>query len=66
MIRKPWKESKVAVKKDITHNDYVQVLETNEPIKKKARIRSKNHQLYTLTQEKATLTSFYEKQVMID
>ena len=59
--------SKVVVKKDITHNDYVKVLETNEPIKKKVvRITSKNHQLYTITQEKTALTSFYDKQVMID
>ena len=56
--------SKVVVKKDITHNDYVKVLESNEPNKKKVvRITSKNHQLYTITQEKTALTNFYDKQL---
>ena len=59
--------SKVVVKKDITHDDYAQVLDTGEPIKQKVfRITSENHQLYTITQEKIALTSFYDKQVMVD
>ena len=51
---------KVLVKEDITHDDYVK-----ENQKGGIRITSKKHQLYTITQEKTALTSFYDKQVMI-
>ena len=59
--------SKVVVKKEIKHENYVQVLETSVPIKKDVvRITSKNHQLQTITNNKTTLTNFYDKQVMLD
>ena len=59
--------SKVVVKKEISHKDYQEVLQDNKP---KTRIvtsiRSFNHQLYTFKQSKVALTSFYDKEVMID
>jgi hypothetical protein len=59
--------SKVVVKKEIKHENYVQVLETSVPIKKDVvRITSKNHQLQTITNNKTALTNFYDKQVMLD
>ena len=59
--------SKNTVKKEITHEDYVAVLETNTPLEKTAMgIRSSDHQLYTFTQSKKALTSFYDKMVMVD
>jgi hypothetical protein len=59
--------SKIVVKKDITHQDYKNVLKTNKPIFKKiTSIRSFNHQLYTFSQKKVALTSFYDKMIMID
>jgi hypothetical protein len=59
--------SKTVVKKEIDHNDYVHVLETNEKIDKTVTsIRSFNHQLFTYAQNKTALTSFYDKMVMTD
>ena len=59
--------SKTVVKKEISHQDYQRVLETN---KKEHRnitsIRSIDHQVYTLRQQKVALTSFYDKMVMTD
>ena len=59
--------SKTVVKKEIDHQDYQRVLETN---KKEHRnitsIRSIDHQVYTLRQQKVALTSFYDKMVMTD
>ena len=58
---------KVAVKKDITHQDYINVLDTDKPIKKDVySIRSFNHQLFTYYQSKVALTSYYDKMYMID
>jgi hypothetical protein len=59
--------SKVVVKKEITHKDYQDVIDTNIPlIKNVTSIRSFNHQLYTFKQPKVALTSFYDKMKMID
>jgi hypothetical protein len=59
--------SKVIVKKEITHDDYITVLETNKPVAKTVMsIRSFDHQLYTFQQSKTALTSFYDKMVMVD
>jgi hypothetical protein len=59
--------SKVIVKKEITHDDYITVLETNKPVAKTVMsIRSFDHQLYTFKQSKTALTSFYDKMVMVD
>jgi hypothetical protein len=59
--------SKTVVKKDIKHEHYKKVLDTN---KKEHRsitsIRSFNHELYTFRQQKVALTSFYDKMVMTD
>ena len=59
--------SKVVVKNQISHEDYKKVLLTNKPIDRKViSIRSFNHQLYTVKQDKVALTSFYDKMIMID
>ena len=60
--------SKVVVKNEISHNDYINVLNTNEPIKRDViSIRSFDHQLFThKTIGKVALTSFYDKFKMID
>ena len=59
--------SKAVVKNEITYNDYVNVLETNEIVKKNVTsIRSFNHQLYTYRDNKVALTSYYDKMKMID
>ena len=59
--------SKVIVKKEITHDDYITVLETNKPVAKTVMsIRSFDHQLYTFKQSKTALTSFYDKMVLVD
>ena len=57
---------KIAVKKDITHQDYIDVISTYKVIKKDVySIRSFNHQLFTLYQNKVALTSYYDKMQMI-
>ena len=59
--------SKTIVKKEITHDDYVAVLQTNTPLEKSVMsIRSFDHQLYTFKQSKKALTSFYDKMIMVD
>ncbi len=59
--------SKAVVKKDINNDNYLEVLKTNEPIKKEVvGIRSFNHQLFTVQQNKVALTSWYDKMCMID
>ena len=58
--------SKAVVKNDIEHNDYVDVISTNNVIKKDVvSIRSFDHQLYTYKQPKIALTSFYDKMCMV-
>ena len=55
------------VKKGINHDDYVNVVETNEAFKKKMLFSEAcNHQLYTFKQHNIALTSFYDKVQMID
>ena len=59
--------SKTVVKTDITHKDYVDVLDTNKSIKRDASsIRSFNHQIYTFKQSKIALTSVYGNMQMTD
>ena len=59
--------SKTIVKKEITHEDYVQVLETNIPLEKTVMsIRSLNHEIFTFQQSKKALTSFCDKMIMLD
>jgi hypothetical protein len=59
--------SKTVVKHEITHDDYVKVLETNEPeIRKVMGFRSFNHEVYTYENDKIALSSFYDKMQMID
>jgi len=59
--------SKVVVKNEITHDDYVQVLQTNVPIYRNiTSIRSFKHQVFTMVQKKKALTSYYDKMKMID
>jgi hypothetical protein len=59
--------SKAVVKNEITHNDYVNVHQTNKPINKDVvSIRSFNHKLYTFKQNKTALTSYYDKMFMSD
>ena len=54
--------SKVVVKKEITHENYIDVLTTNIPLTKNiTSIRSHNQQLYTTAQNKVALTSYYDK-----
>ena len=59
--------SKTIVEKEITHEDCVAVLQTNTPLEKTVMsIRSFDHQLYTFSQSKKALTSFYDTMVMVD
>jgi len=60
--------SKPVVKKELTHDDYNNVLCKGEPLKKDVTsIRSFNHQLYTFVQPKTALTAYYDKMyVMAD
>jgi hypothetical protein len=58
--------SKVVLKKEISHQDFVDVLETGKSISKDViSIRSFDHQLYTVKQKKVVLTSWYDKMNMI-
>ena len=58
--------SKVVAKTQIKHDNYGNVIETNEALNKVVvSMRSFNHQLYTFKQQK-TLTSFCDKMQMID
>jgi hypothetical protein len=59
--------SSVVVEKEITHKDYVDVLQTNIPLEKTVTsIRSFNHQLFTYQTQKKAITSFYDKMVMVN
>ena len=59
--------SKVVVKNQITHNDYVNTLQTNKPLKREViSIKSLKHQLYTYKMNKIALTSYYDKMKMIN
>ena len=55
--------SKAVVKNEITHDDYGKVLAIS---KKVTSLRSFNHQLYTIQQEKIALTAWYDKMAMLD
>jgi hypothetical protein len=60
--------SKPVVKKELTRDDYHNVLQTGESVQKDVTsIRSFNHQVYTFVQPKTALTSYYDKMyVMAD
>ena len=59
--------SKVVVKKEITHNDYNNVLKTGDSVKRDVvGFRSFNHQIYTVKTNKTALTSYYDKMFMTD
>ena len=57
----------MVVKKEISHKDYQEVLQDNQPkTRSVTSIRSFNHQIDTYQQTKIALTSFYDKMVMND
>ena len=59
--------SKTVVKKEISHKDYEEVMNTSKSIRRDVTsIRSFNHQIYTFKQSKVALTAFYDKMQMID
>ena len=59
--------SKITVKNEITHADYVKVLTTAESEKRNVcSIRSFNHELFTFVQNKVALTAYYDKMSMPD
>ena len=59
--------SRAVLRDDLNHNDYNIVLNNNEVISKpQVGIRSKNHCLYTIQQDKKTLTSFDDKMHRFD
>ena len=58
---------KATVKNEIEHNDYINVLKTNESQSRKVHsIRSFNHELFTYAQKKTALTSWSDKSYLID
>ena len=55
------------VKNEITNDNYIKTLVTNEKLTKKVTsIRSFNHELFLFEQEKTALPSYYDKMKMID
>ena len=59
--------SKVVVKNEIHHENYVKVLQTNKSESRTVTsIRSFKRQVYTLKQSKTALASFYDKFDMFD
>jgi hypothetical protein len=59
--------SKATVKNNITNSDYKKVLDTGESESRHTTsIRSFNHQLHTIRQNKLALTSYYDKMQMLD
>ena len=59
--------SKTVVRHEINHEDYVKVLETNEPeIRKVMGFRSYDHEVITYLTPKIALSSFYDKMEMVD
>ena len=57
--------SRVVLKKEITNEDYKQVLETGESLSKDMHaIRSFNHEVFTIKTNKKCLTNFYDKMYM--
>ena len=59
--------SKVVVKKEIKHADFVNTLNSNQILKRdNVNFKSFNHQVYTITQSKIAVTSFYDKMHLID
>ena len=59
--------SKVVVKKEIHHKDFVGVLQTGESIKRTVTsIRSMDHKVFTVQMEKQALTNMYDKMKMLD
>jgi uncharacterized pyridoxamine 5'-phosphate oxidase family protein len=58
---------KVVLKNEIEDEDYIAVLDTNEPeIRNVTAIRSFDHKIYTCTNKKVVLTGYYDKMQMIN
>ena len=58
--------SKTVVKKEITHKDYEDAMNTSKAIRKDVTsIRSFNHQIYTFKLSQVALTAFYDKMQML-
>jgi len=59
--------SKSVVKKEICHQDFVNTVNTNISLKRDVySIKSTNHKVHTVVQNKIAITSFYDKCHMID
>ena len=59
--------SKTVVKNEINHEDYVKVLETNDPeIRKVMGFKSYNHEVFTYLTPNIALSSFYDKMKTVD
>jgi hypothetical protein len=59
--------SKAVVKKNITFKDYETTLNSNEScVRDVVGIRSFNHQLFTVKNQKIALSSWYDKMVMVN
>ena len=59
--------NKVVIKKEIKHEDFVNTLNSNHILKRdNVNFRSFNHQVYTITQSKIALTSFYDRMHLMD
>ena len=59
--------SKAVVKKEITHDDYINTKDNNKILPKTVTsLRSFNHQIFTYEEEKTALTPFYDKMVMLN
>ena len=55
----------MVVKNEISHNDYINTMKTNNQVKKNViALRSFDHQIYTIKNEKIALNSFYDKMIM--
>ena len=58
---------KVVVKNELGNTYYINVLETNEPVKRTVMgFRSFNHEVFTWINDKIALSSVYDKPKMID
>ena len=59
--------SRTVVKKEIKLEDHLETLRNNRLLKNDVvSIRSMNHQLYTLNQQKIALTSFYDTCILVN
>ncbi|MFM7990514.1 MAG: hypothetical protein ACKPKO_65465 [Candidatus Fonsibacter sp.] len=55
----------MVVKNEISHNEYINTMKTNNQVKNNViSIRSFDHQIYTIKNEKIALNNFYDKMIM--